>query len=61
MDILFGLIYHAFTLFTLQPEWLQNVYEYLLEKLMLERFTTSQRQYLASRIKPFMLQKEILY
>jgi hypothetical protein len=30
-------------LFTLQPEWLQNVYEYLLEGVMPKRFTTSQR------------------
>jgi hypothetical protein len=30
-------------LFTLQPEWLQNVYEYLLKGVMLERFITSQR------------------
>jgi hypothetical protein len=30
-------------MFTLQPKWLQNVYEYLLEGMMLERFTTSQR------------------
>ncbi len=28
---------------------------------MLERFTTSQRQYLAQRAKPFMLQEEIMY
>jgi hypothetical protein len=33
-------------LFTLQPEWLQSVYEYLLEGMMPKRFTTSQRQYL---------------
>jgi hypothetical protein len=37
------------------------VYEYLLEEIMLERFTTSQRQYLAQRAKPFMLQEEIMY
>jgi Uri superfamily endonuclease len=30
-------------LFTLQPKWLQNVYEYLLKGVMLERLTTSQR------------------
>ncbi len=30
-------------LFTLQLEWLQSVYEYLLEGVMLERFITSQR------------------
>jgi hypothetical protein len=34
-------------MFTLQPKWLQSVYGYLLEELMPERFTTSQRQYLA--------------
>jgi hypothetical protein len=33
-------------LFTLQPKWLQSVYEYLLEGMMLERLATSQRQYL---------------
>jgi hypothetical protein len=30
-------------LFTLQHEWLQSVYEYLLEIVMLDIFTTSQR------------------
>jgi len=30
-------------LFTLQLKWLHSVYEYLLEGVMLERFTTSQR------------------
>jgi hypothetical protein len=30
-------------LFTLQLEWLQSVYECLLEGMMLERFTTSQK------------------
>jgi hypothetical protein len=30
-------------LFTLQCEWLQIVYEYLLKGVMPERFTTSQR------------------
>ncbi len=48
-------------MFTLQPKWLQNVYEYLLEGVMLERFTTSQRQYLTQRAKPFVLQEGILY
>jgi hypothetical protein len=43
-------------MFTLQPEWLQNVYEYLLKEMMLERFITSQRQYLIQRVKPFVLQ-----
>jgi hypothetical protein len=38
-------------LFTLQPRWLHNVYEYLLEGMMLERFVTSQRKYLAQRAK----------
>ncbi len=42
--------------FTLQPEWLQNVYEYLLEGVMPERFITSQRQYLAQIAKTFVLQ-----
>jgi hypothetical protein len=30
-------------LFTLQPKWLQSVYEYLLEGVMPERLITSQR------------------
>ncbi len=30
-------------LFPLQPKWLQSVYEYLLQGVMLERFTASQR------------------
>jgi hypothetical protein len=30
-------------LFTLQPNWLYNVYEYLLKGVMPKRFTTSQR------------------
>ncbi len=30
-------------MFTFQLKWLQNVYEYLLEGMMLERFITSQR------------------
>ncbi len=37
------------------------MYEYLLEGVMLEIFTTSQRQYLAQRVKPFVLQKGVLY
>jgi hypothetical protein len=41
--------------------WLQSEYEYLLEGVMLERVTTSQRQYFAQRAKPFVLQKGILY
>jgi hypothetical protein len=32
-------------LFTLQSEWLQNVYEYLLKGMMPKILTTSQRQY----------------
>ncbi len=43
-------------MFTLQPKWLQSVYEYLLKGMMLERFTTSQRRYLAQKAKPFVLQ-----
>ncbi len=43
-------------MFTLQPEWLHNVYEYLLKGVILERFITSQRQYLAQRAKPFVFQ-----
>ncbi len=34
-------------IFTLQLEWLQSVYEYLLEGVMPQRLTTSQRQCLA--------------
>jgi len=30
-------------LITLQLEWLQNVYDYLLERIMPETFTTSQK------------------
>ncbi len=30
-------------LFTLQPKWLQSVYEYLFKGMMPRRFTTSQR------------------
>jgi hypothetical protein len=48
-------------MFTLQPKWLHNGYECLLEGVMLERFTTSQRQILAQRIKPFVLQEGVLY
>jgi hypothetical protein len=48
-------------LFTLQLEWLQSVYEYLLEGVMPEILTTSQRKYLAQRAKPFVLKKGILY
>ncbi len=48
-------------LFTLQLEWLQNVYEYLSEGMMPKRFITSQRQYLGHKAKPFVLQEGILY
>jgi hypothetical protein len=50
-----------FHMFILQPEWLQNVYEYLLERVMPERFTTFQQQYLTQKTKPFVLQEGILY
>ncbi len=48
-------------MFTLQPKWLLSVYEYISKGVMLERFTTSQKQYVAQRVKPFVLQKGILY
>ncbi len=48
-------------MFTLQHEWLLNVYDYLLEGMMPKRFTTSQRQYLAQKAKPFVLQEGVLY
>jgi hypothetical protein len=38
-----------------------KIYEYLLEGMMPKRFTISQRQYLAQRAKPFVLQEGILY
>jgi hypothetical protein len=40
-----GILYQTYDahLFTLQPKWLQNVYEYLLEGIMPKRFTTSQK------------------
>ncbi len=41
-------------LFTLQLDWLQSVYDYLLKGVMPKIFTTSQRQYLAQRVKPFV-------
>jgi hypothetical protein len=47
-------------LFTLQLEWLQSVYEYALKGMMPEKFITSQKQYLAQRVKPFVLQERIL-
>jgi hypothetical protein len=47
-------------LFTQQPKWSQSVYGYLLEGVMLARLTTSQRQYLAQRTKPFVF-KGVLY
>jgi hypothetical protein len=60
---LVGIPYQTYDahMFTLQPEWLQSVYEYLLEGVMLKRCTTSQRQYLAQRAKPFVLQEGVLY
>jgi hypothetical protein len=42
-------------MFTLQHEWLQNVYEYPLKGVVLEIFTTPQRQNLTQRVKPFVL------
>ncbi len=36
------------------------MYEYLLEKMMLKIFTTSQKKYLAQRAKPFVLQEGVL-
>jgi hypothetical protein len=43
-------------MFTLQFEWLQSVYEYLLKRVTPERFITSQKQYLVQKAKPFVLQ-----
>jgi hypothetical protein len=48
-------------LFTLQLEWLQNVYDNLSKWTMPKIFTTSQQLYLAQRTKPFVLQNEIVY
>ncbi len=48
-------------MFTLQPKWLQNVYEHLLKGMMLKRFTTSQIKYLTQKAKPFVLQEGVLY
>jgi hypothetical protein len=48
-------------LFTLQPKWLQSLYEHLLEGVMPKIFTTSQRWYLIQRTKPFVLQEGVLY
>jgi hypothetical protein len=48
-------------MFTWQPEWLQSVYEYMLKGMMPNMFTTSQRQYLAQKVKPFVLQEKLLY
>jgi hypothetical protein len=45
-------------MFTLQLEWLQNVYEYLLK---CPKDLPSHMQYLAQRTKPFMFQKGVLY
>jgi hypothetical protein len=60
---LVGIPYQTYDahMFTLQLEWLQNMYEYLLERVMPERRTTSQRQYLAQKAKPFVLQEGVLY
>ncbi len=48
-------------LFTLQHEWLRNVFEYLSKGVMLERYTTSQRQYLAQKVKPFIFEDGVFY
>jgi hypothetical protein len=48
-------------MFTLQSEWLQSVYEYLLKGMMLKTLITSHMQYLTQRANPFMLQKGALY
>jgi hypothetical protein len=48
-------------MFTLQLEWLHNVYEHILNRTMPQRITTSQKQYLAQRTKPFVLQEGVLY
>ncbi len=48
-------------MFTLQPKWLQSVYKYLLKGVMPKKITTSKRQYLAQRAKPFVFQERILY
>jgi hypothetical protein len=37
------------------------VYEYLLEGVMPERLTTSQRQYLTQRANPFVFQEGVFY
>jgi hypothetical protein len=47
-------------MFILQLKWLQNVYDYLLEGIMPKRSITSQRQHLAQKAKPFVLQAGIL-
>jgi hypothetical protein len=59
LNLLEYLIKHV--IFTLQPKWLHSVYEYLLEGVMLKRFSISQKQYLAQRTKPFVLKKGALY
>jgi hypothetical protein len=48
-------------MFTLQPEWLQSVYEYLLEGVIPKRFMTSKRQYLSQKAKPYVFQERVLY
>jgi hypothetical protein len=45
-------------MFTLQHEWLQSVYEYLLKGVMPKRCTTSQIWYLAQRHKHLCFKKE---
>jgi hypothetical protein len=37
------------------------VYEYLLEGVMPKKFTTSQIQYLAQKVKLFVLQEGVMY
>jgi hypothetical protein len=48
-------------MFTLQPKWLQSVYEYLLEGVMPKRFTTFKRQYLGQTTKAFVFQERVPY
>jgi hypothetical protein len=48
-------------MFILQLKWLQILYDYLTKGMMLERFTTSQQQYLVQRVKLFVIQNEIIY
>jgi hypothetical protein len=48
-------------LFTLQPEWLHNGFEYLYKGVMLERYSTSQRQSLIQKVKPFVFEDGVFY